>query len=735
MQLTTAVVYLLVATFSPINPYSLSLAAAKEKVKNYTVCKTDVCKERARLLNKSINTSIDPCDDFFGFVCDGWIKDHPIPQTDASFGTFQQTEKNVLHDLRGIIENITDFAEPRNVTEMAATVYRACICNYFTEEELIPMVKHVIARMGFPKWPAMRPSEVPYTNYTHLLMTTSLWPFFFVNVAQDLNDTNRFIIELDEMPYPILGRDQLLYPSTEYNKPIVQAYLHLIATAVKVLNPNATAYDATIVAERIFVFEARLASMTTHPNLRRDIKAIYQKITIEELQKEVPNIPVLQSLNRVFSVANITLNNTEQVAMFGMSYFKKANDFFGCIYDLSDMYNLAAWRRIFQLVLLTSKAFAKSWQQLLEIASGVQKQKPDWQLCLERVAGVMPFVIGRMYIDKNFNVTAKTDVETMIKNITTTFNKSLSSREWLNGSTKQTALDKLEKMTYKIGFPLWILNDTVMENRFPYVRRFNISDPLFKIILSFQDNAAIKTLLLLRMKPDKKNSWITAPAVVNAFYNPPTNEMVFPAGILRDSFYQHGLPASINYGAIGTIIGHEMIHGFDNTGKQFDEDGRLRNWWSNSTQKKFDVKAKCFIDQYSSVFSELANRTLNGVNTLGENMADNGGLRMAFRTLDQQLKAFDTPDVRLPGLEKYSAKHLFFISAAYVSFPVSPLVWCGSSRPEALRLQIEYDPHSPRRQRINVSLKNMKSFTSVFHCNETKKMSFKAKSNETCVLW
>ncbi|KAL1469251.1 hypothetical protein MTO96_004960 [Rhipicephalus appendiculatus] len=157
-------------------------------------------------------------------------------------------------------------------------------------------------------------------------------------------------------------------------------------------------------------------------------------------------------------------------------------------------------------------------------------------------------------------------------------------------------------------------------------------------------------------------------------------------------FYQHGLPPSVNYGAIGTVIGHEMIHGFDNTGKQFDEDGRLRNWWSNSTQKKFDAKSQCFINQYSAVFSELANRTLNGVNTLGENIADNGGLRMAFRTLDEQLKAFETPDVRLPGLEHYTSKHLFFISTAYV--------WCGSSRPGALRLQIEYDPPQPAKTEV-----------------------------------
>ncbi|XP_075731412.1 neprilysin-1-like [Rhipicephalus microplus] len=728
MHLTNVVVCIMAPVFSRLIPCSISLAVPKGKAKSYTVCNTEVCKTRAQSLLKSINTSVDPCEDFFSYVCDGWIKDHPIPDTDSSFGTFEQTEENMKNELKRIIENVTNFDQPQNLMEMAATMYQACICEYYEEEQLIPMVKDLLREWGFLLWPAMRPTEVPYRNYTELLEATSLWPFLSVNVGQDLNDTDRFIIQLDEAPFPILGRQTLLNPNaSDFNRRIVDAYLFLITTAVIVLSPNATEYDAGSIAERIFVLEARLASMTENPDERRDINALYRKISIGDLMKQVPNIPTLACLNRTFSLANITLNETEEVAIFGMSYIKKANDFFGCIYDLTDMYNLAGWRRIFKLLLLTSKAFSKAWQNLLQIAYGVRKEKPHWEYCLAKVTGAMPFVIGRMYVEKNFNVSAKNDVEAMIKNITTTFKESLSSRPWMTGETKRTALKKVDKMMHKIGFPTWILNDTVMENNFQYVQSFNISTPFFKIVLIFQDNAAIKTLQLLRKKPDKKNSWITFPTVVNAFYSPTTNEMVFPAGILRDSFYQHGLPPSVNYGAIGTVIGHEMTHGFDNQGKKFDEDGRLRNWWSNSTQKKFDAKSKCFIHQYSAVFSELANRTLNGVNTLGENIADNGGLRMAFRTLDEQLKAFETPDVRLPGLENYTSKHLFFLSTAYV--------WCGSSRAGALRLQIEYDPHSPRRQRINVSLRNMKSFTTIFRCNETKKMTFKPKSNQTCVLW
>ncbi|KAL1469253.1 hypothetical protein MTO96_004962 [Rhipicephalus appendiculatus] len=278
MHLTTAVVYLMAPTFSRLIPCSVSLAVPKGKAKNYTVCNTEVCMKRAQSLLKSINTSVDPCDDFFSYVCDGWIRDHPIPQTDTSFGTFEQTSENVQNELRGIIENITNVAEPQNVIERAATMYKACICEYYNETQLIPMVKDLLREWGFPIWPVMRPTELPYRNYTELLMATSLWPFFAVNVGQDLNDTDRFIIQLDEAPLPILSRQRLLNPNaTEFNRRIVHAYLNLIATAVSVLNPNVTEYDAWMIAERIFGFEARLASMTDSPDERRNITALYRK--------------------------------------------------------------------------------------------------------------------------------------------------------------------------------------------------------------------------------------------------------------------------------------------------------------------------------------------------------------------------------------------------------------------------------------------------------------------------
>ncbi|XP_037526870.1 neprilysin-1 isoform X2 [Rhipicephalus sanguineus] len=721
MHLLTAMVYLLAPTLCWIFPRNLSLAAPKAKDKNYTVCETEVCRKRAKLLQESINRSVDPCDDFFSYVCDGWNKRHPIPKDESSYGMYEQTDESVMHELKGIIERIRIFTEPRNLTEMAATLYKACMSHYFSDWELLKIVKDILSRSGFPLWPVIKPSDVPYKNYSELLVETTLRPLFYVDVAEDINDTTRFIIELDQMPFDILKRNELIDQNdtdNNNNTRVRNAYINLITTAVGVLNRTVTRDDAVAVAERIFLFEAQLAKMTAPPDERRDTMAIYEKTTIQ--------IPVLQGLKKLFSLVNITINETEEVAMFGMPYFKKTNDFFGCLYDLSDMYNMAAWRHMFELLLMASRKFSEAWQALLKIVDGVPKEKPRWQYCLNNVLDTMPFVAGRMYVEKIFDMKSKTDVEAMIKNVTSTFRESLISRPWMNDSTRDTALKKLERMAMKIGYPPWIFNDTHMKERFRYVKDFSQRDSFLKIITLFDENASVRRLLQLRMVPDRANSW-TSPVVVNAFYRFETNDMVFPAAILRDSFYQRGLPASVNYGAIGTIIGHEMIHGFDEEGKDYDEDGRLRNWWSNKTLQRFRRKAECFVRQYSSVFSELANRTLNGVNTLSENIADNGGLRMAFRTLGDKLKAFVEPDIRLPGLEEYSPKQLFFISAAFV--------WCGSIRPEALRLQIEYDPHSPHKQRINVSLRNMKSFTSIFKCNETSKMWFKKKSNETCVLW
>lgn len=270
------------------------------------------------------------------------------------------------------------------------------------------------------------------------------------------------------------------------------------------------------------------------------------------------------------------------------------------------------------------------------------------------------------------------------------------------------------------------MNSTKLDEFCKYIPRLNLSTPFLSMWRSIRVNNWKTMLEKLRLTYDAEKTWIVGPAVVNAFYNPSGNEMVYPAGILQGVFYQYGLPRSLNIGAIGSVIGHELTHGFDDQGSQYDAEGRLREWWSKATRQKFKSKSQCFVKQYGNIHDQEAGMKLNGKNTLGENIADNGGLRTAFKAYKNILKEeCDGKDTRLKGLEKLSGEKLFFIANA--------MVWCSLVRPEEKKFIIQYDPHSPSKYRINIPMKNMAEFSKVFKCQAHSRMN--PDRNKTCALW
>uniref|UniRef100_A0A131YKP8 Gluzincin n=1 Tax=Rhipicephalus appendiculatus TaxID=34631 RepID=A0A131YKP8_RHIAP len=294
----------------------------------------------------------------------------------------------------------------------------------------------------------------------------------------------------------------------------------------------------------------------------------------------------------------------------------------------------------------------------------------------------------------------------------------------MDNDTISAAEEKLKKMISKIGYPSWLLNTTYLDELYKYVPNLNISSSFLDMASYIDANNWKRQLSHLGQKYDAESVWIVGPAIVNAFYNPSANEMVYPSGILQGAFYQYGLPRSLNFGAIGMVVGHEMTHGFDDTGSQFNADGALKQWWTNETRTKFNDKAKCFIEQYGNITDEEANMTINGVNTVGENIADNGGLRMAYKAYERLLEGeCGGEDTRLPGLEHLSGRQLFFIGEA--------MVWCTRMRKERRQHLIQYDPHSPDYLRVNIPMQNMEEFSTVFNCPANSTMN----ASNRCVLW
>uniref|UniRef100_A0A6G4ZVK7 Putative m13 family peptidase n=1 Tax=Rhipicephalus microplus TaxID=6941 RepID=A0A6G4ZVK7_RHIMP len=540
-------------------------------------------------------------------------------------------------------------------------------------------------------------------------------PLFSVYVTRDMKELSRNIIEFDQFSFSLIGRNELIKPKKE-NRRSVQAYKALIRTALSVIKPNLKPAIVSVLTEEIFSFESQIAKRTMSKEDRRNTLRLYKRTTLRDLQRKFEELPLLDALNKEFSLVNITLTEDEPVAIMAERYFASATKFLKRV-SPRVLYNYMGWRAVLTRASYASKRFREAKLNFNKVSKGLMKEPPLWKTCVRLVASAMKEVVGRLYVMKKFSARAKEDVEKLVESMKRRFQERLRKVKWMDAVTKQRAQQKLKDMTPKIGYPEWMLETDFLEHLYRHLDELRHDEPFVRIQEDISDNNYKNGLLELREPFNKTLTWSSGPAIVNAFYSADRNEMLFPSAILQGAFYKHGLPDSINLGGIGAVIGHEMTHGYDDRGSQYDGDGRLRQWWSKRTRKLFKNKANCFVKQYGDIFDHKAGMKLNGENTVGENIADNGGIRIAFKTYEYLLKTSETRDVRLPGLEHLSGKHLFFIA--------NGMVWCSKSRKEALRQQIQYDSHSPKQYRVNVPLQNFYAFSSVFRCNRSSPMYYK----------
>ncbi|XP_049523800.1 neprilysin-1-like isoform X2 [Dermacentor silvarum] len=430
------------------------------------------------------------------------------------------------------------------------------------------------------------------------------------------------------------------------------------------MKPNFSEEQLSRMTDALVDFEGQLANLTTPPEERRNILDIYNRTTIGELEKNFTQIPLLHMLNRQFSLVNITLTENETVEHYAMEYYSKLDEFLQCV-DCNTLFNFMGLREILKWAAGASDQYRNASFELDKASLGIRVEKARWKTCVYTMNRIMPEIVGYLYVLQKFSEEAKKEVEDLVSRIMTAFNETIQNNEWMDNETKSAAQNKLAKMVSKIGYPSWLLNVTYLEQLYRHVPNLNLSSSFLEMSYYIDKNNWMRELLHLGQPYDKESVWYTGPAVVNAFYNPAANEMLYPSGVLQGVFYQYGLPRSLSFGAIGMVVGHEMTHGFDDQGSQYDAEGALKQWWTNETRAKFNEKAQCFIYQYGNITDEEANMTLNGKNTVGENIADNGGIRMAYKAYESLLQdECHGVDTRLPGLTHLSGKQLFFIAEA-----------------------------------------------------------------------
>ncbi|KAL6430283.1 hypothetical protein ACFW04_007774 [Cataglyphis niger] len=676
------------------------------------VCMTEECVRTAASLLTAMDTTVAPCVDFFQYACGTWNRLHVIPEDRSSISTFEVLADQLQVILKRLLEEPPN-ADDNNATLKAKMFYRSCMDIPRIREIGDAPLKKVLERLG--GWPAVvgaswKPPPYPLEvllgrlrgDYNEGVLLEQ-W------VGPDDKNSSANILQLDQMQLALPSRDYYLKKSSEVE---LKAY-HNYMTSVAILlgaNPSSAREEFY----RVIILEKQLANASLPEADRHDTSAIYRKLTLRELQREVPQLQWLVYLREFMSVP---IDEDEPVVTYAMPYFMQIGRIISKT-DRRTLHNYILWRLVMSIMPHMINEYQQKRIEFRKILLGILSERNRWSQCVEWTNKKLGMAVGALFIRDNFNHESKETALEMIRTIREAFNELLTENHWMDDETRMVAKKKADSMNERIGYPEF-LKDPV-ELSLEYVMLNITEDRFLENIFALLKYDAYHNLQKLR-KPVDKNKWSTEPAVVNAFYNPNKNDIVFPAGILQPLFYSQHFPKSLNYGGIGVVIGHEITHGFDDKGRQFDKDGNMMQWWNNATIRAFRERAQCIVNQYSKYKLQEVNLYINGRMTQGENIADNGGLKQSFRAYKKWVSIHGEEPL-LPGMN-LTHDQLFFLNYAQI--------WCGSMRPEDALTKIRSSVHSPGPVRVLGPLSNSEDFAKAYSCPLDSPMNPKKK----CSVW
>ncbi|XP_026672366.1 neprilysin-4-like isoform X2 [Ceratina calcarata] len=701
---------------------TLTLQTIVFRKEEYTeMCQSEECVKTAARIIEAMNRSVDPCEDFYKFACGGWIAKNPIPQSQASWDQLSLLREQLLKNLRILLEESEEGNELRPV-KLARSLYKTCIDTNTVEALGLQPIHQTLHKLGLPKDPPLK-DEISPLDLSEVAgraqRTLGLDLFLNLYINEDIRNTSRNRMMMEQISPGFSERyllDPLLFQSElmEYRK-YIKAMIELAG-----VKPN----KSDDFAKEILDFSTKIAKIMATPEQRRSSTHLIHDVTINDLQQltdsHVQQWNWTRYLQTVFNNTNVTIDTgVDRVFVMDLHYLQKLPELLATTPNAT-IVRFVWWSVYSTVAPLTLQRFRDLGFQFSQKVLGLKEKLPRWKSCTGNANANFGMALSYVYARRNFDDRARKKALEMLLDIRAAFDEMVVELDWMDSETKARAHRKLNAMRPFVGIPEWINNSTKLDKF--YEEMDVIPGRLFDTFLMLTNVAIKKSLNSLRKKPDK-DRWITAGTTVNAFYSATLNSVTFPAGILHPPFYGNGLE-SINYGAMGAIMGHELTHGFDDQGRRYDENGNLRQWWSNETLKHYLEKVECIIDQYSSYhLSELGNNlTVNGFNTQGENIADNGGIREAYRAY-QRLRTRNVERQSLPGLVGYTQEQLFFLGFAQV--------WCGNYTNGSLKSKLVEGVHAPNHFRVIGTLSNNVDFANAWNCPSGSPMNPSRK----CILW
>eukprot|EP00057_Strongylocentrotus_purpuratus_P003151 XP_003726040.1 PREDICTED: membrane metallo-endopeptidase-like 1 [Strongylocentrotus purpuratus] len=681
-------------------------------------CLTPSCVKAAASLIDNMKTDVDPCDNFFEHACGGWTEKNIIPEYRSSFSSFSTLREQLQVTLKALFE--AEIQPSETLAERKVKhFYSACIDTERIEELDDAPIRDLLHGLG--GWPVLgdtyggRWNETDF-DFVWLLGTLvnkySNSMLIEPYVGVDDKNASRYVLQIDQSSLGISSREYFL--NTEKYQKVQDAYLKLMVTIATLLGADAQVAQSDM--WDAFNFEIELANLTVPPSDRRDSDALYNPTTLTGLMQDYPQMDwtrffdiVLPNVSKPLADDEFINNKEPEFVTDVLALVQRT--------PLRILANYMIWRITKLRVMNLSKRFQAPNDEFRAVMFGVGADDARWRLCVDGINGAMDFATGKMYVKENFAGESKNNTLRMIKYLKRAFKEMLKENEWMDDNTREVAAEKCDAMQELVGYPDWLFDEERLNEEYEDLD-FRLND-YFGNILRYVGWSANENLKKLREEVDR-DGWLIGPAVVNAYYR--SNQIVFPAAILQPPFYHSELPWYLNFGGIGMVIGHEITHGFDDRGRRYDKDGNLVQWWSNSSIEAFKGRAECIVDQYSEYVMPENDMNLNGKLTQGENIADNGGLKQAFRAYKTIVADTGETPLTLPGLNQ-TQEQLFFLSFAQV--------WCSSFRPEGLTARILTASHAPGRYRTIGPAQNMPEFAKVFGCKDNDYMV----PTDTCTVW